>query len=146
VGVNATSVHKSENCRYFFLKHCLMPLKPHKTGGFILLVIGLDAILCIVLTMLLPPRDNRKRYRFTPPVSKRRMFERLSVDALCGFGAKNLNRCTEFIQFSVFRRLNESLSVSHFSVLAIGAGSVLVRFGVRCYIPGRFERWPGGSS
>jgi hypothetical protein len=33
-------------------------------------------------------RDNEKRYRFTPPVSIRRMPDALSVDALCGFGAK----------------------------------------------------------
>jgi hypothetical protein len=35
-------------------------------------------------------RETKKRYRFTPPLSKRRMPVALSVDALCGFGAKNL--------------------------------------------------------
>ncbi|CAI8965657.1 hypothetical protein EMIT0215P_70193 [Pseudomonas serboccidentalis] len=35
-------------------------------------------------------RDHQKRYRFTPSVSIWRMPDALSVDALCGFGAKNL--------------------------------------------------------
>ncbi|CAI8826616.1 Peptidase S1 domain-containing protein [Pseudomonas sp. IT-P44] len=59
---------------------------------------GLDATVCIVLR---PPgrlRDKQKRYRFTPPVGNWRIPDALSVDALCGFGAKNFNRCTEFIQ------------------------------------------------
>jgi diadenosine tetraphosphate (Ap4A) HIT family hydrolase len=37
---------------------------------------------------LVSVRDNEKRYRFTPSVSIPRMPDALSVDALCGFGAK----------------------------------------------------------
>jgi hypothetical protein len=62
---------------------------------------GLDAILCMVFIKVLPPGDNQKRYRFTPRVSNRRMLEAISVDALCSFGAKIFNRCTEFIQFDI---------------------------------------------
>jgi hypothetical protein len=82
----------------------------------ILLGFGLDAILCIVLTILLPQGDSRKRYRFTPPVSNWRMLEAFSVDALYGFGAKNLNHCAEFIQLGVSWCLNESLFIGHFRV------------------------------
>ncbi len=111
--------------------------KPHKTGGFILLVHGLDSILCIVLTTLLPLRDNQKCYRFTPPVSNWRMFEGVSVDALCGFGAKKFNRCTEFIQIVLSCRWNESFPIGHSSVFAQGLGAVMVHFRGGRHISGR---------
>jgi hypothetical protein len=98
---------------------------------------GLDAMIFIVLTILLPLRDNPKCYRFTPPVSNRRMFEGLSVDVLCGFGAKNLKRCTEFIQLGVSRGLNESLFLGHSSSFGGNTGSLMVHFGEKCLISGR---------
>jgi hypothetical protein len=61
----------------------------------------LDAWICIVFDLPGGQRDNPKRYRFTPSVSNWRMPDALSVDALCGFGAKNLNRCAEFLQLAL---------------------------------------------
>lgn len=55
------------------------------------------------------------------------MSDRLSVDAVCGFGAKNFNRCTEFIQCARLPDSNASLFISHFGVFCVAAGSVMVR-------------------
>lgn len=52
-------------------------------------LILLDGTLGSVMTNHDCPPDSEKRYRFTPSVSKWRMPVALSVDALCGFGAKN---------------------------------------------------------
>jgi hypothetical protein len=101
------------------------------------LLFGLDAMVCIVLQPPGRQGDNQKRYRFTPPVSKWRIPERLSVDALCGFGAKNLNRCTEFIQWGHLADLNTSLLISHFGALCKVIGSVMVRAGEKCLMSGR---------
>jgi hypothetical protein len=91
----------------------------------------------MVLNTLLPPRDNQKRYRFTPPVSNWRMLEAVSVDALCGFGAKNFIRCTYFTQSGPLASSSESLVYGHFGAGAAGVGSVVVRFGNVCHISGR---------
>ncbi|CAI8835212.1 hypothetical protein EMIT0P253_280066 [Pseudomonas sp. IT-P253] len=45
--------------------------------------------------------DPQKRYRFTPQVSKWRIPDGVSVDALYDFGAKNFYRCTEIIQLGL---------------------------------------------
>jgi hypothetical protein len=79
----------------------------------------------------------QKRYRFTPPVSKWRMCEALSVDVLCGFGAKNFNQCAEFTQLGVLRRVNRLRFSGHFSVFYLHVGLVLVRFRRKCFISGR---------
>jgi hypothetical protein len=100
-------------------------------------VFGLDAILRIVLTILLPPRDNQKRYRFTPPLSNWRICEAVSVDALCGFGAKIFIRCTESIQLGGSRSMSASLCFGHFSAFCGIAGSLMVRFAEKWFIPGR---------
>jgi hypothetical protein len=63
-----------------------------------LLYFKLDVGVGIVFDLHVWPRDMQKRYRFTPPVSKWRICEALSVDVLCGFGAKNFNDCTDFKQ------------------------------------------------
>jgi hypothetical protein len=55
------------------------------------------------------------------------MLERLSVDAVCGFGAKNFNRCTEFIQCALLPNSNASVFFSHFGIFCMVAGSVMVR-------------------
>jgi hypothetical protein len=98
---------------------------------------GLDAMVCIVLRLPGRLRDNQKRYRFTPSVSNWRMPDALSVDALCGFGAKILNRCAEFIQHDCRVKANWSLSVSHFSVFCMNIGSVMVRPCEKCLMSGR---------
>ena len=84
-------------------------------------------MVCIVLYLRGRLRDNPKRYRFTPPVSKWRIPDRLSVDAVCGFGAKNFNGCTEFIQCAGSPNSNASLFISQFGVFCVAAGSVMVR-------------------
>jgi len=91
----------------------------------------------LVLTNLLPPRDNQKRYRFTPPLSKWRICEVLSVDVLCGFGAKNFIRCTESIQLGGSPGMNGSTSFGHSGAFFGAAGPVLVRFVEKCFISGR---------
>jgi hypothetical protein len=63
--------------------------------------------------------------------------EALSVDVLYGFGAKNFNHCTEFIQLDILGGVNRWLFIGHFSVFNEGAGSVMVRFGKKCVISGR---------
>jgi len=63
--------------------------------------------------------------------------EAFSVDALCGFGAKNLNRCTEFIQCDRLPGSNTSLLISHFGAFPEVVSSVLVRFAERCFMSGR---------
>jgi hypothetical protein len=55
------------------------------------------------------------------------MPDRLSVDALCGFGAKNFYRCTEFIQCARLPITNASLFFSQFGVFCVVIGSVMVR-------------------
>jgi hypothetical protein len=65
------------------------------------------------------------------------MSERLSVDAMCGFGAKNLNRCTEFIQCGYLADLNTSLLISHFGTFCEVISSVMVRLGKKCLMSGR---------
>jgi hypothetical protein len=55
------------------------------------------------------------------------MPDRLSVDALCGFGAKNFNRCTEFIQRGRLPNANASLFISQFGAFGAAIGSVMVR-------------------
>jgi hypothetical protein len=101
------------------------------------ILFGLDAMVCIVFHPCGRPHDNPKRYRFTPPVSKWRMPDRLSVDALCGFGAKNFNRCTEFIQCGRLATLNGSLFISQFGVFCVVAGSVMVRPDRKRFMLGR---------
>jgi hypothetical protein len=59
-------------------------------------------MVCIVFSPAVQRRDNEKRYRFTPLVSNWRMPDALSVDALCGFGAKNIFCCTDFTQLSLW--------------------------------------------
>jgi hypothetical protein len=76
----------------------------------------LDAMVCMVLRHLGRRRDRQKRYRFTLPVSKRRMPVALSVDALCDFGAKNLDRCADFTQGRSPENLHTLLLISHFGV------------------------------
>jgi hypothetical protein len=53
----------------------------------------------------------------------------ISVDELCGFGAKNFNCCTEFIQCCHLAESNASLLIKYFGVLARVVGSVMVRLG-----------------
>ena len=102
-----------------------------------LLFFGLDAELGIVFHAPACARDRQKRYRFTPPVSKRRICEALSVDVLCGFGAKNFNVCAEFKQSGVFRSVNMPCFSGHFSNCYAHAGAVLVRLRSKCLISGR---------
>jgi hypothetical protein len=94
----------------------------------------------MVLTNLLPLRDNQKRYRFTPSLSNRRMCEVLSVDTLCGFGAKIFIRCTESIQPGDSQGMSRSGLFGHFSAFRGGAGSVMVRFPEKCFISERRGR------
>lgn len=68
-----------------------------------LLYFELDAEVGMVFQPPVWSPDMQKRYRFTPPVSKRRICEALSVDVLCGFGAKNFNVCAEFKQLDILR-------------------------------------------
>jgi hypothetical protein len=91
----------------------------------------------MVLTNLLPLRDNQKRYRFTPLLSKWRMCEVLSVDTLCGFGAKNFIRCTESIQPGDSPGMSAPGLFGHFGAFFGAAGSVMVRFAGKCFISGR---------
>ncbi|WP_448089589.1 hypothetical protein [Pseudomonas azerbaijanoccidentalis] len=91
----------------------------------------------MVLTNLLPLRDNQKRYRFTPLLSKWRMCEVLSVDSLYGFGAKIFIRCTESIQLGGSPGMNRLTSFGHFGAFYGVAGSVMVRFAEKCFITGR---------
>ena len=86
--MNATSVLKSQKGLRFFSKSTLIPQKPHKTGGYESLLIQLDGMVRIVLPTPVRRGDNKKRYRFTPSVSKRRMPVAQSVDVLGVFGAK----------------------------------------------------------
>ncbi|MHC8291036.1 hypothetical protein ACYZUD_30360 [Pseudomonas sp. XS1P51] len=69
------------------------------------------------------------------------MPDALSVDALCGFGAKNFIRCTEFIQRGHLADTSTSLLISHFGVFCVLFGSVMVRFDEKCLMSGReFDR------
>jgi hypothetical protein len=53
----------------------------------------------------------------------------LSVDALCGFGAKNFISCTEFTQSRFVVDSNSALFIGHFGIFWVAAGSVVVRAG-----------------
>ena len=90
----------------------------------------------MVLIDLLPLRDNQKRYRFTPSLSKWRICEALSVDALCGFGAQNFIRCAESIQPGDSPGMSAPGLFGHFSAFFGGCGSVMVRFAGKCFISG----------
>ncbi|VVN82669.1 hypothetical protein PS710_01233 [Pseudomonas fluorescens] len=61
----------------------------------------------------------------------------LSVDALCGFGAENLDRCADITQDRPLENLHTSLLISHFGVFCIRFGSVLVRLDEKCPKSGR---------
>lgn len=102
-----------------------------------LVYFGLDAEVGIVFQPPVCSRDTKKRYRFTPPVSKRRICEALSVDVLSGFGAKNFSDCAEFKQSRVLRSVNMPRFSGHFSGCYAPAGAVLVRFRSKCLISGR---------
>lgn len=100
-------------------------------------------MVCIVLHLTGRLRDNQKRYRFTPSVSKWRMPDALSVDLLCGFGAKNLKCCAEFIQWCLLQNVNRPRFAGHFGVSAVAGGSVMVRPEEKCFMP---EHAHGGLS
>ena len=102
-----------------------------------LLFFGLDAMVGIVFQPPVESPDMQKRYRFTPPVSNWRICEALSVDALCGFGAKNFYDCAEFTQSGKLRGVNRPWFSGHFDVFYQLSGSVLVRFRRKCLISGR---------
>jgi hypothetical protein len=102
-----------------------------------LLFFGLDAMVGIVFQPPVESPDMQKRYRFTPPVSNWRICEALSVDALCGFGAKNFYDCAEFTQSGILRGVNRPWFSGHFDVFYQLSGSVLVRFRRKCLISGR---------
>lgn len=91
----------------------------------------------MVLIDLLPLRDNQKRYRFTPQLSKLRMCEALSVDTLCGFGAKIFICCAESIQPGDSPGRSTQGLFGHFSIFFGAVGSVMVRFSGKCFISGR---------
>lgn len=65
------------------------------------------------------------------------MPDALSVDALCGFGAKNFNGCTEFIQLGRWMNVEAQVSGGHIARFVRAPGSVLVRMSHKCHIPGR---------
>ena len=81
-----------------------------------LLYFRLDAGVGIVFDLHVWPRDIQKRYRFTPPVSKWRICEALSVDVLCGFGAKNFNHCADSNSRQFLRGVSGRWFVGHFRV------------------------------
>jgi len=96
-------------------------------------------MVCIVLHLPGRLRDNQKRYRFTPSVSNWRMPEAISVDALCGFGAKNLIRCTEFIQPRVAWSVNGPRFIGHSAIFYTACGSVMVRSREKCLMSERLR-------
>ncbi len=65
------------------------------------------------------------------------MPDALSVDALCGFGAKKFKGCTEFIQLGRWMNVNTEVCAGHFALLIRTPGSVLVRSSHKCHISGR---------
>ena len=94
-------------------------------------------MLGLVLQPAVGQRDNAKRYRFTPSVSNWRMPDALSVDPLCGFGAKNIIRCTDFIQSGLWWKVNKPRIAGHFGALSPLVGSVMVRARRKWFISGR---------
>ncbi len=65
------------------------------------------------------------------------MPDALSVDALCGFGAKKFKGCTEFIQLGRWMNVNAEVCAGHFARFIRISGSVLVHARHKCHIPGR---------
>ncbi len=87
-------------------------------------------------------RDNEKRYRFTPSVSIPRMPDALSVDALCGFGAKIFTVVPDSYSLSGCRA-NASGFSGHFIVLDRAVGSVMVRAAQNVACRNIEQRLPG---
>jgi len=85
----------------------------------------------------LKPRDNKKRYRFTPKVSKRRMLDPSSVDRLYGFGAENQHRCVDSAQPVPRAKMGRALFSGHFRFFSRVLGAVMVRSSEKCSIEGR---------
>jgi hypothetical protein len=70
----------------------------------------------------------------------------LSVDALCGFGAKNFISCTEFTHGGVAVGSNSALFMGCFGVFSVMAGSVMVRPESKWRISACPQGGAGGSS
>ena len=67
------------------------------------------------------------------------MPDALSVDALCGFGAKNLIRCTEFIQQRVAWSVNGPRFIGHSTIFYTAFSSVMVRSREKCLMSERLR-------
>ncbi|WLG49687.1 MULTISPECIES: hypothetical protein [Pseudomonas] len=63
----------------------------------------------------------------------------LSVDALCGFGAKNFISCTEFTHCGFVVDSSSALFIGHFGTFSMTASSVMVRHGSEWFMSGRLE-------
>jgi hypothetical protein len=70
----------------------------------------------------------------------------LSVDALCGFGAKNFISCTEFTHCGFVVDSSSALFIGHFGTFSVMAGSVMVRPESKWRITTRPQDGAGGSS
>jgi hypothetical protein len=70
----------------------------------------------------------------------------LSVDALCGFGAKNFISCTEFTHGGFAVGSNGALFMGGVGVFSVMAGSVMVRPESKWRISTRPQDGAGGSS
>jgi len=65
------------------------------------------------------------------------MLRRLSVDALCGFGAKKMTRCPVITQFDEWAIANASGFFGHLRVFIAVPGSLLVQRVGKCPMSGR---------
>lgn len=65
------------------------------------------------------------------------MLRRMSVDALCGFGAKKIARYPVITQLGEWAISNASTFFGHLRVLIAFLGSLLVRRVGKCHMSGR---------